>query len=141
MTVPRDAAPRVHRRSWGFAALLASLAMLGPFAVDMYLPAFPAIGAELNASQIGMQQTLSVYMFAFAFMMLWHGALSDSLGRRPIVIGGLASSRSARWAARSPATSSRCGCSACCRDCRRAPAWSSGARSSATASPAPRRSG
>src|SRR6185295_10529961 len=35
------------------------------------------------------QQTLSVYLFAFAFMMLWHGALSDALGRRPVVIGSL----------------------------------------------------
>ena len=79
-----------HPRSWGFAALLASLAMLGPFAVDMYLPAFAAIGAELGASPISLQQTLSVYMFAYAFMMLWHGALSDALGRRPILLGNLA---------------------------------------------------
>jgi MFS transporter, DHA1 family, multidrug resistance protein len=89
MTDAGDGAPRAHRRSWGFAALLASLAMLGPFAVDMYLPAFPAIGAEFGAAPIALQQTLSVYMFAYAFMMLWHGALSDALGRRPIVLGGL----------------------------------------------------
>jgi MFS transporter, DHA1 family, multidrug resistance protein len=85
-----DSAPHVHQRSWAFAALLAGLAMLGPFAVDMYLPAFPAIGREFGVSQIALQQTLSVYMFAFAFMMLWHGALSDALGRRPVVIAGLA---------------------------------------------------
>jgi DHA1 family bicyclomycin/chloramphenicol resistance-like MFS transporter len=36
------------------------------------------------------QQTLSTYLFAFAFMMLWHGALSDALGRRPVVLAGLA---------------------------------------------------
>ena len=64
--------------------------MLGPFSVDMYLPAFPAIGSELGASPIALQQTLSAYLFAFAFMMLWHGALSDALGRRPIVLGALA---------------------------------------------------
>ena len=64
--------------------------MLGPFSVDMYLPAFPAIGGELAASPIALQQTLSAYLFAFAFMMLWHGALSDALGRRPIVLGSLA---------------------------------------------------
>jgi MFS transporter, DHA1 family, multidrug resistance protein len=89
MTEAGRAASHPHRRSWGFAALLASLSMLGPFAVDMYLPAFPAIAAEFRTSPIGMQQTLSVYMFAYAFMMLWHGALSDALGRRPIVLGGL----------------------------------------------------
>ena len=64
--------------------------MLGPFSVDMYLPAFPAIGSELGASPIALQQTLSAYLFAFAFMMLWHGALSDALGRRPVVLGSLA---------------------------------------------------
>jgi len=78
------------RRSWSLAALLAALAMLGPFSIDMYLPAFPAIADEFGASPIALQQTLSTYLFAFAFMMLWHGALSDALGRRPIVLGGLA---------------------------------------------------
>jgi len=78
------------RRSWPLAALLAALSMLGPFSVDMYLPAFPAIGREFGASAIALQQTLSAYLFAFAFMMLWHGALSDALGRRPIVLGSLA---------------------------------------------------
>jgi DHA1 family bicyclomycin/chloramphenicol resistance-like MFS transporter len=89
-----DASPRVagaplHRRSWAFAALLAALAMLGPFAIDMYLPAFAAIEGEFEASQIAVQQTLSAYLFAYAFMMLWHGSLSDAFGRRPIVLVGL----------------------------------------------------
>jgi DHA1 family bicyclomycin/chloramphenicol resistance-like MFS transporter len=53
------------------------------------LPAFPAIGREFNAAPLAVQQTLSVYLFAYAFMMLWHGALSDALGRRPVVMGGL----------------------------------------------------
>ena len=70
--------------------MLASLAMLGPFAVDTYLPSFMAIGEEFSAPPIAVQQTLSTYLFAFAFMMLWHGALSDALGRRPVVLGGLA---------------------------------------------------
>lgn len=78
------------RRTWAFAALLASLSMLGPFAVDTYLPAFPAIADEFGASAIAVQQTLSAYLFAFAAMMLWHGALSDMFGRRPVVLAGLA---------------------------------------------------
>ncbi len=77
------------RQSWPLAALLAALTMLGPFSVDMYLPAFPAIGREFGASAIALQQTLSAYLFGFAFMMLWHGALSDALGRRPIILGSL----------------------------------------------------
>jgi DHA1 family bicyclomycin/chloramphenicol resistance-like MFS transporter len=72
------------------AALLAALSMLGPFAIDMYLPAFNAIAREFEASPIAVQQTLSAYLFAYAFMMLWHGSLSDALGRRPIILGGLA---------------------------------------------------
>jgi DHA1 family bicyclomycin/chloramphenicol resistance-like MFS transporter len=86
---PRGAEAKAVR-TWRFAALLASFSMLGPFAIDMYLPAFDAIGSEFDAGQIAVQQTLSTYLFAFAFMMLWHGALSDALGRRPVVLGGLA---------------------------------------------------
>jgi DHA1 family bicyclomycin/chloramphenicol resistance-like MFS transporter len=64
--------------------LLASLGMLGPFAVDTYLPAFEgAVRASLQATPLQMQQTLSAYLFAFAFMNLFHGALADSFGRRP----------------------------------------------------------
>ena len=79
-----------YPRSWSFAALLAALAMLGPFAIDMYLPAFHAIALEFAVSQIAVQQTLSTYLFAYAFVMLWHGALSDALGRRPVVLVSLA---------------------------------------------------
>ena len=64
--------------------------MLGPFSVDAYLPAFPDISRDLGVAPLAVQQTLSSYLFAYAFMMLWHGALSDALGRRPIVIVGLA---------------------------------------------------
>jgi DHA1 family bicyclomycin/chloramphenicol resistance-like MFS transporter len=76
-------------RTWSLAILLAALAMLGPLSVDTYLPAFHAIGQEFSAPQLAVQQTLSAYLFAYAFMMLWHGALADALGRRPVVIAGL----------------------------------------------------
>lgn len=72
------------------APLLAGLAMLGPFSVDTYLPAFPSIQASLHASTIEVQQTLTAYMFSFAVMILWHGALSDAFGRRNIILGSLA---------------------------------------------------
>jgi MFS transporter, DHA1 family, multidrug resistance protein len=70
--------------------LLAALAMLGPLSVDAYLPAFHAIGQDFGAPQLAVQQTLSVYLVTYAFMMLWHGALADALGRRPVVIASLA---------------------------------------------------
>lgn len=75
---------------WAFAILLALLGMLGPFSIDTYLPAFADIAKSLDASPVQMQQTLSAYLFGFAFMSLFHGAISDSLGRRPVVLWGLA---------------------------------------------------
>lgn len=80
----------VHVRTWSLATLIAALAMLGPFSIDAYLPAFHDIGRELAVPPIAVQQTLSVYLFAYAFMMLWHGALADALGRRPVVLASLA---------------------------------------------------
>ena len=74
---------------WVFALLLAGLAMLGPFAIDTYIPAFTGMGRDLGASTLQMQQTLSLYLAAFAFMFLFHGALSDSFGRKPVIIAGL----------------------------------------------------
>ncbi|MCH8178791.1 MAG: multidrug effflux MFS transporter [Proteobacteria bacterium] len=74
---------------WTLSVLLAALGMLGPFAIDTYLPAFAGIAADLQASPLQIQQTLSAYLFAFAFMSLFHGALSDSLGRRPVVLSGI----------------------------------------------------
>ena len=72
------------------ALLLAGLAMLGPFSVDTYLPAFPNIETYLGASLIQVQQTLTAYMFSFAIMILWHGSLSDAFGRRNIILMSLA---------------------------------------------------
>ncbi len=75
---------------WGLAALLACLGMLGPFSIDTYLPAFTGIAASLGASPVEMQQTLSAYLLGFAVMNLFHGALADSFGRRPVVLAGVA---------------------------------------------------
>src|SRR6185369_12942054 len=75
---------------WTLAMLLACLGTLGPFAIDTYLPAFQGIAASLGATPAQMQQTLSAYLFGFALMNLFHGALSDAIGRRPVVLGGLA---------------------------------------------------
>jgi Bcr/CflA subfamily drug resistance transporter len=75
---------------WALAVLLATLGMLGPFAVDTYLPAFAGIARSLDATPLQMQQTLSAYLLGFAVMNLFHGALADSLGRRPVVLVGVA---------------------------------------------------
>ncbi len=78
-----------HAR-WALAVLLALLGMLGPFSIDTYLPAYTGIAKSLGATPIQMQQTLSAYLFGFAFMNLFHGALADSFGRRPVVLWGVA---------------------------------------------------
>ena len=85
-----DAAKLWTAPRWALAVLLAVLGMLGPFSIDTYIPAFSAIAQSLNATPVQMQQTLSAYLFGFAFMNLFHGALSDSFGRRPVILSGLA---------------------------------------------------
>ena len=69
--------------------LLAGLAMLGPFSIDTYLPAFPAIAVDLNVTTLQVQQSLTAYLAMFAFMILWHGSISDALGRRNTILAGL----------------------------------------------------
>ena len=75
---------------WTLAVLLACLGMLGPFSIDTYIPAFAGIAQSLQATPVQMQQTLSAYLFGFAALNLFHGALSDSLGRRPVILAGIA---------------------------------------------------
>ena len=90
--------PRMHPQAhmlwkaprWALAVLLAVLGMLGPFSIDTYIPAFSGIAAALGATPVEMQQTLSAYLFGFAFMSLFHGALADSFGRRPVILWGIA---------------------------------------------------
>ncbi|MDP1532068.1 MAG: MFS transporter, partial [Rubrivivax sp.] len=79
-----------RRPRWQLAFLLACMGMLGPFAIDTYLPAFDGIARAVGATPVQMQQTLSSYLLGFAVMNLFHGALSDSLGRRPVVLTGVA---------------------------------------------------
>ena len=83
--------PDSQRRTHGALLpwLLAGLATIGPFAIDTYLPSFPSIGRDYAVDELYVQQTLSVYMASFAVMTLFHGALSDSFGRRPVILVNL----------------------------------------------------
>ncbi len=85
-----DSATLWRAPRWALALLLAGLATVGPFSIDTYLPAFSGIAEALNATPVQMQQTLSSYLLGFAVMNLFHGALSDSFGRRPVVLIGMA---------------------------------------------------
>ena len=71
------------------ALLLGGLAMFGPFSIDTIFPAFPQMGAQLGADKLAMQQTISVYLIAYALMSVVHGPLSDAIGRRRVILGGL----------------------------------------------------
>ncbi len=69
--------------------VLASLAALAPFAIDTYLPAFHVMGAQLGATDVQIQQSLTFYLLPYALMTLWHGAISDSIGRITTIKWGL----------------------------------------------------
>lgn len=77
-------------RGLPLSLVVAALAMLAPFTIDTYLPSFPDIAADLSASHAQMQQTLSLYLLAFAVSTLIYGPLSDSFGRRRVVLVALA---------------------------------------------------
>lgn len=74
----------------GIAAILAALAMVGPFSINTYLPSFGDMEVALKTDRVALQQTVSIYFASFAFMALWHGSISDSFGRRNVVLAGLA---------------------------------------------------
>jgi len=70
--------------------LLGSLVMVGPLAVDMYLPSLPDIAVDLAAHPAEVQQTITTFLLGFAVGMLVYGPVSDRYGRRPIIACGLA---------------------------------------------------
>lgn len=69
--------------------MLGLLSCVAPASIDAYLPAFGALQREFGVPQETVQLTLGVYMFCYAAMLLLHGTLSDSLGRRRVVLGAL----------------------------------------------------
>jgi DHA1 family bicyclomycin/chloramphenicol resistance-like MFS transporter len=72
------------------AATLAGLSMLGPFSIDTYMPSFPEMGQTFDVTPQQMQLTLSAYLATFSIMTLFHGAISDSFGRRSVILVNLA---------------------------------------------------
>lgn len=69
--------------------LLAAVIATTPLAIDMYLPAMPMMARDLDTTVSMIQQSLSIYLAAFAIGMLLAGPLADSLGRRPLAMFGL----------------------------------------------------
>lgn len=83
---PRAAGSRLSRLR--LVLVLAALTMVGPFTIDAIFPAFDVMTRELGVDEVAMQQTLSVYLAAFAVASLFHGSLSDALGRRRVIVTG-----------------------------------------------------
>lgn len=72
------------------AIILGLLSAIGPFAIDMYLPALPTIAADLQASTAATQMTLMVFFVAFGICQIVYGPVSDMVGRKPPLYFGLA---------------------------------------------------
>lgn len=90
--VPADVmpAPAATPSRARLALILGGLAMIGPFSIDTMFPAFPQIGEQFSADKVALQQTISAYLLAYALMSLVHGPLSDAIGRKRVILGGLA---------------------------------------------------
>ncbi|ADT86878.1 Bcr/CflA family multidrug efflux MFS transporter [Vibrio sp. Vb2880] len=85
------ASPQHDASKLGFLlfVVLGAIGALTPLAIDMYLPAMPAIARDLGASAGAVQITLTAYTAGFAIGQLLHGPLADSYGRRPVMLCGI----------------------------------------------------
>lgn len=83
-------APPPAQRAPRLALLLGLLATVGSFSIDTFFPSLRAIAAEFGLTYLQAQQTLTAYLVPYAVMSLVHGSLSDALGRRRVILWGLA---------------------------------------------------
>jgi DHA1 family bicyclomycin/chloramphenicol resistance-like MFS transporter len=79
----------VTRRFLGIAIVLGLITAVGPFAIDMYLPALPSMGKSLSASTGAVQMSLMAYFVVIGICQLFYGPLSDIVGRKLPIYGGL----------------------------------------------------
>ncbi len=70
--------------------ILGTLTAIGPLSIDMYLPSFPSVARSLGTDVAAVQLTLATYLAGLAVGQLVYGPLSDRIGRRAPLIGGLA---------------------------------------------------
>lgn len=87
MTEESPPEPRPDR---ALIVLLAAITAVGPVAMNVFLPALPALQAEFGTSLAATNMTVSMALLAFAAGILVHGPLSDRYGRRPVILAGLA---------------------------------------------------
>ena len=74
------------KQNLSLTVILAMCTMMGALGIDTYLPSFYALGQEFEAPTAAVQQTLSVYVLAMAVTMLFYGSLSDTFGRRRVLL-------------------------------------------------------
>jgi DHA1 family bicyclomycin/chloramphenicol resistance-like MFS transporter len=72
-----------------FALALASISLIGPLAIHLFMPVIPAVRAALGLSEAFAQLTFTIALFVMAFATLVYGSLSDRYGRRPVLLSGL----------------------------------------------------
>ncbi len=78
------------RRFLHMAIILGLITAVGPFAIDMYLPALPSMGKSLGAGPGAVQMSLMVFFIVIGICQLFYGPLSDIVGRKLPIYGGLA---------------------------------------------------
>ncbi|WP_319804671.1 multidrug effflux MFS transporter [Nocardioides malaquae] len=87
---PRPLDPTSRRALVVIPVVLAMLSMIGPFSIDTPFPAFGRIARDFDVTSAQMQLVVTAYMGAFAVMSVFHGPISDAVGRRPVLVTGLA---------------------------------------------------
>jgi MFS transporter, DHA1 family, multidrug resistance protein len=87
-SVQSRGAPPMHSSLGRTAIVLGLLSAIGPFSIDMYLPALPAIGEALQVSETDVQLTITFYFLAFGVSQFVWGPMADAWGRKtPVIIG------------------------------------------------------
>jgi DHA1 family bicyclomycin/chloramphenicol resistance-like MFS transporter len=81
---------RLKPNSLAMTIVLALLTALGPLSTDLYLPSLPFITRDLATTTADTQLTLSAFLAGFAVGQVFYGALSDTIGRKPVLLAGLA---------------------------------------------------
>lgn len=87
--MPNKSNRHLTRQFPSWLVLMGLLTALGPLAIDMYLPAFPMIAADLQTSEANVERTLASYLFGMALAQLFYGPISDRFGRKAPLIFGL----------------------------------------------------
>jgi len=89
MTTVPPAAPLSGARRVELIVILGALTAFAPIAIDMYLPALPAIARAFGTPISGAEHSLAAFFFGFAFGQAFYGPLADRFGRKPPLYAGL----------------------------------------------------